>query len=66
MTHKAITLQFVLPMVATIAIGVVYLTNKYLVPIDQADANHSVAASREIAELQNPDGRLWRVRLLLR
>jgi hypothetical protein len=38
---------------------------KYLLPIDQAEANHSVAGSRGIAELPNPDGRLSRVHLLL-
>jgi hypothetical protein len=41
-----------------ISIGAV----KYFVPIDQAQANHSVAGSREIAELPNPH--LSRVRLL--
>jgi hypothetical protein len=70
MTHKAITLQFVVPTVlAAIALGIwigaVYLTVKYLVPIDQAEANHSVAGGRGSAELPNPVGRLSRVHLLL-
>jgi hypothetical protein len=71
MTHKAITLKFVVPTMLAIAfgimisIGAVHLTDKYPVNIDQAGANHSVAGSREIAELPNPDGRLSRVRLLL-
>jgi len=70
MTHKAITLQFVVPMVlAAIALGIwigaVYLTVKYFVPIDQAEANHSAAGARGSAELPNPDGRLSRVHLLL-
>ena len=70
MTHRAITLQFVVPTVlAAIALGIwigaVYLTVKYLVPIDQAEANHSVAGGRGSAELPNPDRRLSRVHLLL-
>jgi hypothetical protein len=70
MTHKAITLQFVVPMVlAAIALGIwigaVYLTVKYLVLIDQAEANHAVAGGRGSAELPNPDGRLSRVHMLL-
>jgi hypothetical protein len=70
MTHRAITLQFVVPTVlAAIALGIwigaVYLTVKYLVPIDQAEANNSVAGGRGSAELPNPDRRLSRVHLLL-
>jgi len=71
MTHKVITLEFVVPTVLAIALGIlcsigaVYLTDKYLGPVDQAEANRSLAGSREIAELPNPDGRLSRVRLLL-
>jgi hypothetical protein len=49
-----------------LSIGAVYLTDKHLVPIDQAEANHSVAGSRGFVELPNPDGRLSRVHLLLR
>jgi len=70
MTHKAITFQFVVPTVlAAIALGIwigaVYLTVKYLVLIDQAEANHVVAGGRRSAELPNPDGRLSRVHMLL-
>jgi hypothetical protein len=71
MTHKAITLKFVVPTMLAIALGImlsidaVYLTVKYLVLIDQSEVNHSAAGSRGIAELPNPDGRLSRVHLLL-
>ena len=69
MTHKAITLKFVVPTVLVLALGIsigaVYLTDKHLVPTDQAEANHSVAGSGGITELPNPDGRLSRVHLLL-
>jgi hypothetical protein len=71
MTHKAITLKFVVPTMLAItlgimlSIGVVYLTVKYLVLIDQSEVNHSGAGRRGIAELPNPDGRLSRVHLLL-
>jgi hypothetical protein len=69
MTHKAITLKFVVPTVLTLALGIsigaVYLTDKHLVPTNQAEANHSVAGSGGITELPNPDGRLSRVHLLL-
>jgi hypothetical protein len=65
MTHKAITLKFVVPTVLATALAIVVSVGavKYLVPIDQAEANHSVASSREIAEL--PNTHLSRVRLLL-
>jgi hypothetical protein len=49
MTHKAITLEFVVPTVFAIVLGVVlsigavYLIDNYLAPIDQAEAYHSVA-----------------------
>ena len=66
MTHKAITLKFVVPTAVALgiilSIGAVYLKDKYF-PINQAEANHSVASSREIAEL--PNTHLSRVRLLL-
>ena len=68
MTHKAITLKFIVSTVLALAlgsIGAVYLTDKHLVPTDLAEANHSVAGSDEITELPNPDGRLSRVHLLL-
>jgi hypothetical protein len=71
MTHKVITLEFVVPTVLAIALGIlcsigaVYLTDKYLGPVDQVEANRSLASISGIAELPNPDGRLSRVRLLL-
>jgi hypothetical protein len=69
MTHKAITLKFVVSTVLVLALGIsigaVYLTDKHLVPTDQAEANHSVAGSGGITELPNPDGRLSRVHLLV-
>jgi len=69
MTHKVITLKLVVPTVLALALGIsigaVYLTDKLLVPTDQAEANHSVAGSGGITELPNSDGRLSRVHLLL-
>jgi hypothetical protein len=69
MIHKAITLKFVVPTVLVLALGIliraVYLPDKHLVPVDQAEANYSVAGSGRITELPNPDGRLSRVHLLL-
>ncbi len=69
MTDKAITLKFVVPTVLAVALGIsvgaTYLTGKYFVATDQAEANQSVAGNRGVAELPNPDGRLSRVRLLL-
>ena len=47
MTHKVITMEFIVPTVLAIALGItlsigaVYLTDKYIVPIDQAEANYS-------------------------
>jgi hypothetical protein len=70
MTHKLITFEFVVPTVfaavlgIVLSIGAVYLTERYLGPVDQLEANHFVADSRGIAEA-NPDGRLSRVHLLL-
>jgi hypothetical protein len=52
MTHKVFALEFVVPTVLAIAlvivlsIGAVYLTDKYLGPIDHAEAHHSIARSR--------------------
>jgi hypothetical protein len=66
MTHKAITLKFVVPTALAVAFAITIDAVIYLVPIDQAEANHSVADSRGIAESPNPDGRLSRVHLLLR
>jgi hypothetical protein len=71
MTHKTITLKFGVPTVFAIALGImisigaVHLTDKYPVPIGQAEANHSLVGTGGIAELPDPDGRLSRVRLLL-
>jgi hypothetical protein len=67
MTHKAITLKFVvLTMLAfalgiIISIGAAHLTDNHPVLNDQ----HAAAGSRGIAEAPNPDGRLSRVHLLL-
>jgi hypothetical protein len=71
MTRKVIILEFVAPTVLAVVVGIVlsvgavYLTNCYLGPVDQSEANHSVAGSRGVAELPNPDGRFSRVHLLL-
>lgn len=52
MTHKVITLEFVVPTVAAIAlgfvlsIGAIHLTDKYLGPVDTADIHFPVANSR--------------------
>jgi len=52
MTRKVITLEFVVPTVLAVALGIVlsigavHLTDKYLGPIEQAEANHSAASSR--------------------
>jgi hypothetical protein len=49
MTHKVITLEFVVPTLLAIALGIVlsigaiYLTDKYFGLIDQAEADQSVA-----------------------
>jgi hypothetical protein len=46
MTHKAIALEFVVPTVLAIALGIVlsvgavYLIDNYLAPIDQGQARH--------------------------
>jgi hypothetical protein len=51
MTHKVITLEFVIPTVLAIALGImlsigaVYLIDHYL-PIEQAEAHYPVAGSR--------------------
>jgi hypothetical protein len=72
MTNKVITIEFVVPTLLAIVLGIVlsigavYLTDKHLFPIDQTEANNSVARSRGFVELPNPDGRLSRVHLLLR
>jgi hypothetical protein len=70
MTHKVISLSFVIPTVLAIVLGIVLAVGSvylghYLAPVDQEEANQSVAGSRGIAELPNPDRRLSRVHLLL-
>jgi hypothetical protein len=62
---KGVTSKFVVPTVFAIALGITisFGAVKYLVPADQAEANHSVDDSRGIAEVPNPQ--LSRVRLLL-
>jgi hypothetical protein len=68
MTHKVITLKVVVPTVLALTLGIslgaVHLTDKHLVPADQAEANHTVAGSGGITELPTPNG-LSRVHLLL-
>ncbi|HLX15996.1 MAG TPA: hypothetical protein VKS24_12415 [Bradyrhizobium sp.] len=52
MTRKVITFEFVVPTVLAIALGIVlsigavHLTDKYIVPIDQAEAYQPLAATR--------------------
>ncbi len=70
MTQKATSLGLIVPTGLAVAlvmmsIGAIYLTMKYVVLIDQAEVNHSVAGSSGIAELPKPEERLSRVRLLL-
>jgi hypothetical protein len=51
MTHKVITLEFVVPTLLALALalaialslGAIYLIDNYLAPIHQAEAHHSVA-----------------------
>ena len=67
MTHKAITLKFVVLTVLAITLGImvsvgaVRLKDKHPVVIDR----HAVAGSGGFAELPNPDARLSRVRMVL-
>jgi hypothetical protein len=67
MTHKAITLKFVVPTAVALgillSIGAVYLKDKYF-QINQAEANF-VAGSSGFVLLQNSDGRFSRVHVLL-
>jgi hypothetical protein len=71
MIRKVRNLEFVVPTVFAVAlaivlsIGVIYLTEIFLGPIERVEANHSVAGSGGITDLPNPDGRLSRVHLLL-
>jgi hypothetical protein len=52
MTHKVITLEFIVPTVLAIAlaislsVGAVYLTDRYLGPIEQAEAHYTVEGTR--------------------
>ena len=68
MTHKAITLKFVVPTAVALgimlSIGAVYLNDKYF-QINQAEANHFVPGSSGIVVLPNSDGRFSRVHVLL-
>jgi hypothetical protein len=68
MTHKAITLKFVVPTAVALgiifSIGAVYLKDKHF-PISQAEANHSVAGSGGIDVAPNSDGRFSRLHVLL-
>ena len=51
MTNKVITIEFIVPTVLAIMLGIalsicaINLTNRYLGPIDQAEADYSVAVS---------------------
>jgi hypothetical protein len=71
MTRKVITFEFPVPTVLAavlgivLSIGAIYLTNRYLGPVDQSEVNHSVAGSGGVGELPKPDGRFSRVGLLL-
>ena len=70
MTQRAASLSLIVPTglavaLVMISIGAIYLTMKYVVLVDQAEVDHSVAGSHGSAELPYPDGRLTRVRLLL-
>lgn len=50
MTRKVITVEFVVPTALAIALGImlsvgaVYLTDRYLGPIEQAEVHHGIAA----------------------
>jgi hypothetical protein len=52
MTRKVITVEFVVPTALAIALGImlsigaVYLTDRYLGPIEQAEAHYGVDAGR--------------------
>jgi hypothetical protein len=67
MTCKAITLKFVFPTAVVLgiifSIGAAYLKNKF--PINQAEANHSVAGRGGIDASPNSYGRFARVHVLL-
>ena len=70
MIRKVSNVEIVVPAVSAsaaivLSIGAIYLTEIFLGPIEQVEANHSVAGSGGITYLPNPDGRLSRVHLLL-
>ena len=52
MTRKVIAMEFVVPTVLAVALGIVlsigavHVTDKYLLPIDQAEAFYAVAGTR--------------------
>ena len=52
MTRKVITVEFVVPTALAIALGImlsigaVYLTERYLGPIEQAEAHYAIDAGR--------------------
>ena len=52
MTHKLITLEFVVPTALAVALGIalsigaVYLTDKYLFPLDQLEADYAIVGGR--------------------
>jgi hypothetical protein len=52
MTHRMITQEFVVPtlfaiaLVTLLSMGAVYLTDRYLGPVDQPEAFHSTAGSQ--------------------
>ena len=58
MIHKAITLKFVVPTVLATALAIVVSVGavKYLVPIDQAEANHSAPAAAKFLNCQTLTG----------
>ena len=56
---------FAVALAIVLSVGAIYLTEIFLGPIEQVEANHSVAGSGGITDLPNPDGRLSRVHLLL-
>jgi hypothetical protein len=69
MTHKVISLRFVISTALAIVLGIVLAVGgvylgRYLGPTDQAETNQSVAGNRGSTELPH-DGRLSRVHLLL-
>ena len=68
MTHKAITLKFVVPTAVALgiilSIGTVYLKDKYF-PINRAETNHFVAGSGGIDALPHSYARFSRVHMLL-